>query len=76
MTIIDCIQLQFTDRVGKGEFLDNAIISVNVPRPFLLNIYLTAINLVADHGAQVLQSVHPRERVTTQVHARKISGFS
>ena len=55
--------------------MEDTIGFININRPFLLNIHLTAINLVADHGAQVLQPVHPRERVATEVHAGKISGF-
>ena len=59
MTIVDVVELDSSQRVGKVELLCDAVVLVNVLRSFLQDIHLTAINLVADHVAHMLQLVHP-----------------
>ena len=55
------------------DLLRDPVVSVNVLRSLHLNINLAAINLVADHGTQVVQPVHPQKRVPTQMQTREVS---
>ena len=61
------------DRLGKIELLVQVAVLVNVHGNLLLHVHLTAIYLVGDSCAQMLQTCHPRKRITTQNHLRKFS---
>ena len=54
MAVVDIVELDFWQRVGKVELLVDAVVLVNVLSPLLEDIHLTAINLVADHVAHML----------------------
>ena len=59
MAVVDVIELDFSQRVGKVKLLIDAIVLVKILSTFLVDIHLTAVHLVADHVAHMLQLVHP-----------------
>ena len=59
MAIVYILELDSGQRVGKVELLSDAIVLVNGLSPLLQDIHMTAINLVVDHVAHMLQLVHP-----------------
>ena len=73
MTVVDGVKGELCNWVGIVEFLVQSAVLVYIPGNFLLDIKLPSINLVGDHGAQVLQVVHPWKRIATQVHVMQLS---
>ena len=65
MAVVDVIKLDFSQRVGKVKLLIDAIVLVNILSPFLHDVHLTAVHLIADHVAHMLQLVHPGQGVPT-----------
>ena len=75
MAVINVVQLYLCSWMGKGELLHDTVVLLNVPGPLLVEVQLTAINLVAYHGTQMLQFIHPRQRIPTKVHVWEVSRF-
>ena len=51
MAVVDVIELDFSRSVGNIKLLIYAIVLVNTLSPFLHDVHLTAVHLVADHVA-------------------------
>ena len=66
MTVEDIVHIDVSGRVGKVELLVQVAVLVNVHGNLLLHVQLTTIYLVGDSCAQMLQTCHPRKRISTQ----------
>ena len=75
MTIVDLIQLEPRDGVGKAELLIDGAVLVNIPILLLLHVNLTTIQFVTDHVPQVEQLVNPGQRIATKHQAWERAGF-
>ena len=76
MTIVDTVELEFTNGMSKVEFLVDVTVFINISCCFVLHVELPSIKLVSHCISKMYQLIHPRQGVVAQHRAGQLPWLS